>query len=141
MAENCDFGAMKDELIRDCLVVGIRDSSLSERLQLESELTLDRAKQLIHQRESVQCQQELLNPVKLKKRWPGESSLDAVNLLMEGSYLQFQQLKRNQAWTIAVDVVLEHTPNNHVLQKMQSVLGAIDVDTSALGAYLTPVPI
>jgi len=54
LAENCDFGAMKDELIRDCLVVGIRDSSLSERLQLESELTLDRAKRLIRQRESVQ---------------------------------------------------------------------------------------
>ena len=47
LAENCDFGAIKDELICDRLVVGIRDSSLSERLQLEPELTLDRVKRLI----------------------------------------------------------------------------------------------
>ena len=39
-----------------------------------------------------------------------------------------------QAWTIAVGVALD------VLQKMQPVLGAIDVDTSALSAYLTPLP-
>jgi len=80
LAENCKFGAMKDELIRDRLVVRIRDSSLSEYLQLEPELTLDRAKRLIRQRESVQCQQEFLKPtqVKFEKRWPGESSLDAV---------------------------------------------------------------
>jgi len=80
LAENCDFGAMKDELIRDRLVVGIKDSSLSEHLQLEPELTLDRAKWLIRQCESVQCQQELLKPtqVKLEKWWPGESFPDAV---------------------------------------------------------------
>ena len=35
---------MKDELIRDRLVVGIRDLALSERLQLEPDLTLDKAK-------------------------------------------------------------------------------------------------
>ena len=27
LAENCDFGAMKEEMIRDQIVVGIRDSS------------------------------------------------------------------------------------------------------------------
>ena len=35
LAENCEFGRMKDELIRDHLVVGIWDSTLPERLQLE----------------------------------------------------------------------------------------------------------
>ena len=29
LTENCEYGDMKDELIRDRLVVGIRDSSLS----------------------------------------------------------------------------------------------------------------
>ena len=38
---------MKEELIRDCLVVGIRDLVLSERLQMEAELMLDKAKRLI----------------------------------------------------------------------------------------------
>ena len=49
MAESCEFGVMRDELIRDRLVVGIRDNALSERLQMETELTLDKAKRLIRQ--------------------------------------------------------------------------------------------
>ena len=44
MVENCEFGGMKDELICDRLVVGIHGESLSEHLQMEAELTLDRAK-------------------------------------------------------------------------------------------------
>ena len=47
LVDNSEFGGMKDELICNRLVVGIWDSALSERLQLESELTLDEAKQLI----------------------------------------------------------------------------------------------
>ena len=34
LADNCPYGALKLELIRDRLVVGIRDSSLSQRLYL-----------------------------------------------------------------------------------------------------------
>ena len=56
IADNCEFGDMKDQLIRDRLVVGIRDGALSERLQLESDLTLDKAKILIRQREAVRGQ-------------------------------------------------------------------------------------
>ena len=52
----CEFGTMKDELIRDRLVVGIRDKTLSERLQMEGELTLEKAKRLIRQREAVKEQ-------------------------------------------------------------------------------------
>ena len=66
---------MKDELIRDRLVVGIRDSALSERLQLEPELTLDKAKKLIRQRESVRTQQDILQRPLIKQE---SSSLDAV---------------------------------------------------------------
>jgi len=38
LAESCEFGSMKDELIQDRLAVEICDSSLSERLQMEAEL-------------------------------------------------------------------------------------------------------
>ena len=38
MAEHCDFGASKDDCIRDRLVVGIPDKELSERLQLKEKL-------------------------------------------------------------------------------------------------------
>ena len=75
LAENCEFGGMKDELIRERLVVGIRDSTLSEHLQLEPELTLDKAKKLIRQRESVRTQQDILQRPFIKQE---SSSLDAV---------------------------------------------------------------
>ena len=72
LAENCEFGPMKDELIRDRLVVGICDSTLSEHLQMEVELTIEKAKCLIHQQEAVREQQAILRtPIK-------EESLDAV---------------------------------------------------------------
>ena len=54
LVESCEYGGLKEELLRDRLVVGIRDLKLSERLQMESDLTLDRAKKLIRQREAVQ---------------------------------------------------------------------------------------
>ena len=68
---------MKEELIRDCLVVGIRDLVLSERLQMEAELMLDKAKRLIHQCEAVKEQQDVLTqPSK------GDMSLDAVGKMV-----------------------------------------------------------
>ena len=32
LAENCDYGDLKEEMIRDRLVVGIRDTALSEKM-------------------------------------------------------------------------------------------------------------
>ena len=48
LADNCEYAAMKDEMIRDLIVVGIRDSSLSERLQVDPELTLEKANQSVN---------------------------------------------------------------------------------------------
>ena len=61
---------MKDEVIRDKLVIGIRDKSLSESLQMEAELTLDKAKQFIRQ----QVQQAALKSPPIQE----ETSLDSV---------------------------------------------------------------
>ena len=73
MAESCDFGMMKDKLVRDRLVVGIRDNALLERLQMEAELTLDKAKRLIRQREAIKEQQATLKlPIK------EETTLDSI---------------------------------------------------------------
>ena len=60
LAENCDYGELKSEMIRDRLVVGIKDSALSESLQMDADLTLEKAKKRIRQREAVQEQQQLL---------------------------------------------------------------------------------
>ena len=60
MADKCNFGTMKNELIRDRLVAGIQDSDLSERLQLNAGLTLSDAIKAIRQHEAVhESQKEL----------------------------------------------------------------------------------
>ena len=46
LADNCDHRAMKEEMICDRLVVGIRDSRQSETLQLHAKLTLGGAKKI-----------------------------------------------------------------------------------------------
>ena len=61
LAANCNYGALEGEMIRDRLVVGIRDASLSERLQLDADLTLEKAKKSIRQREAVHEQQGILS--------------------------------------------------------------------------------
>ena len=61
LAENCDYTEMKAELIRDRIVVGIRNRALSEQLQLDAELTLETAKKGVRQREAIQEQQVTLN--------------------------------------------------------------------------------
>ena len=40
LAETCDFGALKDQLIRDRIVCGFRDNAVRRKLLQESKLTL-----------------------------------------------------------------------------------------------------
>ena len=42
-AEHCGFADLRDDLNRDRIVVGLSDRNLSERLQLEAHLTLEKA--------------------------------------------------------------------------------------------------
>ena len=46
-------GSLKDKMLWDRLVVGIRDRGLSQRLQMDSELTLANAMKLVRQSEAV----------------------------------------------------------------------------------------
>lgn len=57
LVEHCQYGDLQDEMIRDRLVVGLRDAKLSEKLQLDSKLTLDTAVTSVRQSESVHRQQ------------------------------------------------------------------------------------
>ena len=43
LAEDCEYGTLKAELIRDRLVVGIRDTALSQKLQLHPLLTQEKS--------------------------------------------------------------------------------------------------
>ena len=56
LAQHCEFGNSKDEQIRDRIVIGILDNEVSQRLQLEADLTLERAIQLARQSEQVKRQ-------------------------------------------------------------------------------------
>lgn len=47
-------------MLRDRIVVGIRDAALSEKFQLQADLTLDKAKKLVRQKEAVKEQHRLL---------------------------------------------------------------------------------
>jgi len=62
LIETCEYGDLRDELLRDRLVVGIRDTALSERLQLNADLTLEVAKKAIRQKEAVKEQHKQLAP-------------------------------------------------------------------------------
>ncbi len=59
-AELCDFGALKEDLIRDRIVVGIRDAKLSESLQLDADLMLEKAITKVRQSAAVKKQQPIL---------------------------------------------------------------------------------
>jgi len=74
LAEFCNYGELTSEMIRNRLVVGICDHHLSERLQLDSKLTLEKAKKAIHQHEAVQGQQNVLKGA----TEPLSSSLDRL---------------------------------------------------------------
>ena len=80
LADNCDYGTLKDDLIRDRIVVGVVNDSLSDRLQSKASLTLAQAVQLSRQAESRaqnrdlvrgdnnQAQVEFVNPGKTGNR-------------------------------------------------------------------------
>lgn len=82
-AEHCDFGAIKDSLIRDQIVVGIDDPKLRERLLRETDLTLEKAVKLCRITEQSKEQSKIFispttqtgNIDAVKKREP---SVDSV---------------------------------------------------------------
>ena len=51
---------MKEEIIRDRIIVGIRDMALSQKLQLDPELTFEKAKTKVRQQEAVQEHQQMM---------------------------------------------------------------------------------
>ena len=52
LAQDCDYKTLKDELIRDRIVVGVLDDGLSDQLQAKEDLTLEKAVQLSRQTEA-----------------------------------------------------------------------------------------
>ncbi len=83
LAENCGYGTLHDEMVRDRLVVDLRDKKLSEMLQTDPELTLEKAVTRARQSEQVKKQQEIL-----KSNFKGDitkTQLDGVHARQRGS--------------------------------------------------------
>ena len=57
LVEHFKYENLRTEMIRDRIVVRLRDQKLSERLQLEADLTLEKAMTMAHQSECVRKQQ------------------------------------------------------------------------------------
>ena len=60
LAEHCSYGELYDEMIRDRIVVGLRDTSVAQKLQMDPELTLDKAVTLARQSKAVKTQQSVV---------------------------------------------------------------------------------
>ena len=60
LADTCNFGNLKEDLICDRLVVGIRDQSLSQQLQMDPDLTIEKAKKHTRKKEAVRQQSDIL---------------------------------------------------------------------------------
>ena len=67
LSEHCDYRTLRNEMIRDRVVVGIRDVNLSEKLQLENDLTLENAIKKVCQSEVVKEQQTELRGARVGK--------------------------------------------------------------------------
>ena len=73
LAEHCDYGELRDQLIRDRIVVGLRDAKISEKLQLDPALTLEKAVTQARQKEAVHEQQSIVRSYVLS-----ENKIDSV---------------------------------------------------------------
>ena len=80
LPEHCGYGALKDEMLRDRIVVGLADRKLSEKLQLDPELTLEKALTSARQSEIVKKQQVAMRQeVDLEHRnQPRQDNIDAI---------------------------------------------------------------
>ena len=60
LIETCNYDALAEEMLRDRIVVGIKDQALSESLQTDRDLTLDKVKRRVRQKEAVKEQHKEL---------------------------------------------------------------------------------
>ena len=76
LAERCEYGTLHDNMIRDRIVVGIKDSSLSERMQLDDALILEKEKatKMVRQSGTMKLKQSEM------RRLPNERSLEAIKM-------------------------------------------------------------
>lgn len=79
LGEKCEYGDLKDGLIRDRIVIGIVDRKVSDRLQLMSELTVDQAVTIARQAETQAIESQAIHN-------KGDSSSTSINRVDSGNF-------------------------------------------------------
>ena len=94
---------LRRQVIRDRLVVGIRDTALSAKMQMDSTLTLETAKKSIRQREALHDQQQALKgaseraPSNLETILPQPNLIDRRNRREQRSSRDFGRYRSTPA--------------------------------------------
>ena len=89
LAETCSYGGLQEEMIRDRIVVGLQNAKLSERLQLDSTLTLEKAVNEARQSEAVKRQQAVV-------QGNGLSANEESNLNVDVLHRKWQPRQKKQ---------------------------------------------
>jgi len=78
LAEDCEYGSLKDSLIRDRVVVGVANDSLSDRLQAIADLTLEMAVQMSRQPEARKQNKDLIRGNAISETATDSTCVDLV---------------------------------------------------------------
>ena len=69
LADTCGFGTLKDHLIRDRIVCGVRDNAVRRKLVQESALTLSKCVDICRAAEATTAQLKEMAPCQILSRW------------------------------------------------------------------------
>ena len=140
LVENCEYGALQDQMIRDRIVVGIRDQALSQRMQLDPDLTLEKAKTLSRQREAVREHQEILGNSTVQGAAPKSlQSIKSASQITRARNPQSPLLQDNSLANYAHDAGEALTPATNALPETSSATSASTRDTLLLIAGPNPL--
>ena len=78
LAEDCEYGTLKDGLIRDRIVVGAVDDALSDRPQTKGDLTLEMAVQMSRQAEARKQNKDLIRGSAISEMAINPTRVDSV---------------------------------------------------------------
>ena len=126
LVENCNYGGLQEEMIKDRLVVDIRNQRLSEKMQLDPNLNLEKAKKMARQQEAVHDQSR-----KLKKE--EGATVDAVS--SRGPFPFKKDPSECQIRNAALVVAVVTYGKTNAQQKRSFATIAIKRDTTADSAY------
>ena len=116
LTEHCGYGVLREEMIRDRIVIGIRDAALSLKLQLMEKLTLDQALTKVREAEAIKSQQPLLRSDVKDTKSGTTANMSAVHKRGPGNKGGTHNPILNRSVSDVADLL--HTIDSIVLQKM-----------------------